>query len=98
MRREGFLSNRLYDASAAGAFVITDHVDGLEAEFDGGVVGYRDRAELRELIDHFLAAPDERREHAKRARAAVLDRHTFDHRARRFVELVAPLLPEGMHA
>jgi hypothetical protein len=95
MRREGFLSNRLYDASAAGAFVITDHVDGLEAEFDGGVVGYRDRAELRELVDHFLAAPDERLAHARRAREAVLDRHTFDHRARRFVELVTPLLPGG---
>jgi Glycosyl transferases group 1 len=98
MRREGFLSNRLYDASAAGAFVITDHVDGLEAEFDGGVIGYRDRAELRELIDHFLAAPDERREHAEHARASVLDRHTFDHRARRFVELVTPLLPERADA
>jgi hypothetical protein len=95
MRREGFLSNRLYDASAAGAFVITDHVDGLEVEFDGGVVGYRDRAELRELIDHFLAAPEERREHARRARRAVLDRHTFDHRARTFVEHVTPLLPAG---
>jgi hypothetical protein len=95
MRREGFLSNRLYDASAAGAFVITDHVDGLEAEFDGGVVGYRDRTELHELVDHFLAKPDERHEHAQRARSAVLDRHTFDHRARRFVELVTQLLPMG---
>jgi Glycosyl transferases group 1 len=95
MRREGFFSNRLYDASAAGAFVITDHVDGLEAEFNGGVVGYRDRAELRELVDHYVARPDERRANAERARQAVLDRHTFDHRARRFVELVTPLLPEG---
>jgi glycosyltransferase involved in cell wall biosynthesis len=95
MRREGFLSNRLYDASAAGAFVITDHVDGLESEFDDGIVGYRDRVELHELIDRFLADPEARNEHAERARRAVLDRHTFDHRARRFVELVTPLLPAG---
>jgi len=95
MRREGFLSNRLYDASAAGAFVITDQVDGLEAEFDGGVVGYRDRAELRDLIDYYLARPEERRERAERARRAVLERHTFDHRARRFVEVVSPLLRGG---
>lgn len=95
MRREGFLSNRLYDASAAGAFVITDQVDGLEAEFDGGVVGYHDRAELHDLIDHYLARPDERRERAERARRVVLERHTFDHRARRFVELVSSLLPGG---
>lgn len=94
MRREGFLSNRLYDASAAGAFVITDDVEGLEAEFDGGVVGYRDRRHLHDLIDHFLEHPAERRERSERARAAVLARHTFAHRARTFVEAVTPLLRE----
>jgi glycosyltransferase involved in cell wall biosynthesis len=95
MRREGFLSNRLYDATAAGAFVISDHVDGIEAEFDGGIVGYRDRDDLRALVDRFLADPEARREHADRARRTVLDRHTFDHRARRFIEVVEPLLPTG---
>ena len=93
MRREGFLSNRLYDASAAGAFVISDDVEGLAAEFDGGVVGYRDRAHLAALVDRYLADPDARREHADRARAAVLGRHTFAHRARRFMDAVEPLLP-----
>ena len=92
MRREGFLSNRLYDAAAAGAFVISDQVDGMESEFDGGVVGYRDRADLARLVDRFLADPGARHEHAERARAAVLERHTFDHRARRFIEVVEPLL------
>ncbi len=77
MQREGFVSNRLYDASAAGAFAISDDVAGIEAEFDGGVVVYRDRAELRQAIDHFLDHPAERRAHAERARAAVLARHTF---------------------
>ena len=28
MRAEGFISNRLYDALACGAFVISDHLDG----------------------------------------------------------------------
>jgi glycosyl transferase family 1 len=92
MRREGFLSNRLYDAAAAGAFVISDEVEGLETEFDGGIVGYRDRAHLRELVDHFLANPEERRELSQRARRAVLERHTFDARAHRFIEVVEPLL------
>ncbi len=92
MRREGFLSNRLYDASAAGAFVISDDVEGLEAEFDGGVVGYRDRRHLHDLVEHYLDHPEERRERSERARAAVLARHTFAHRARTFVEAVTPLL------
>ena len=91
MQREGFLSNRLYDASAAGAFVISDAVDGLREEFDGGVVAYHGRDELRALIDQYLGDPAGRAERAARARAAVLARHTIDHRAREILAAVAPL-------
>ncbi len=81
MARAGILSNRLYDAAAAGAFVISDHVAGIEHEFDGGIATYADGAQLRELVARYLAAPQERRTMAARARAAVLAGHTFDHRA-----------------
>lgn len=91
MQREGFLSNRLYDASAAGAFVISDAIDGLREEFDDGVVAYHGRTELRALIGVYLADPDARAARAARARAAVLARHTFDHRAREILAAIAPL-------
>jgi hypothetical protein len=94
MQREGFMSNRLYDAAAAGGFVISDDVEGLEAEFDGGIVGYLDAAELRRLVDHYLAHPTERRALADRARAAVLARHTFAHRARQLLDAIEPQLAE----
>jgi hypothetical protein len=42
MRQRGFLSNRLYDALAFGACVVSDHVAGIEAEFDD--VGWRTSA------------------------------------------------------
>ena len=80
MAEHGFLSNRLYDAAAAGAFIISDHVAGIEEEFDGGVVSFADGAELRDLVDRYLAAPEMRAEHARRASAAVRSRHTFAHR------------------
>jgi glycosyltransferase involved in cell wall biosynthesis len=92
MQREGFLSNRLYDAAACGALVISDDVEGMAAEFDGGVIGYRDRRHLRELIDYYLAHPDERRSTSERARRAVLERHTFAHRAQQLVEAIEPIL------
>ena len=92
MQREGFLSNRLYDAAAAGAFVISDDVEGLEEAFDGGIAGYVGADELRRLVDTFLADPGARRDCAERARAAVLERHTFDHRARTLLDAVEPLL------
>ena len=91
MQREGFLSNRLYDASAAGAFVISDAIDGLREEFDGGIVAYHGRDELCDLVEAYLADPGARAACAARARAAVLARHTFAHRARAIVDAVAPL-------
>ena len=93
MLAEGFISNRLYDALACGAFVLSDPVDGIEAEFDDAVATYAERAELDGLIERFLADPDERRRRGARGRAAVLARHTFDERTR-LVREVADRLAE----
>lgn len=93
MLAEGFISNRLYDALACGAFIISDHIDGIEAEFDGAVVTYADRAELGPLVDRYLADPDERRRRGESGRAAVLAHHTFDERTRVLRDTVAELLP-----
>jgi len=92
MREAGFISNRLYDASAAGAFVISDDVPGIGAEFDGAVVTYSDREELERLIDRYLADPAERHRLAERGRRIVLERHTFEDRARVIREAVDPLV------
>jgi len=91
MRAEGFLSNRLYDALACGAFVISDHVVGIDAEFDGAVVTYRDRVDLATLIDRYLADADQRHERGRRGRAAILDRHTFDARAQVLLDTAAAI-------
>jgi glycosyltransferase involved in cell wall biosynthesis len=88
MRDEGFLSNRLYDALACGAFVISDRIAGIEAEFDDAVVTYESPTDLAASIDRYLADPDERHRRGERGRAAVLARHTFDARAKVLVATV----------
>jgi spore maturation protein CgeB/GT2 family glycosyltransferase len=92
MRERGFMSNRLYDALACGAFVVSDHIEGVEDEFDGAVVTYRVREELEALIVRYLAQPAERRRLAERGRHAVLERHTFDLRARVLCESAGAIL------
>lgn len=92
MIENGLFSNRLYDAAASGAFVISDAVPGIEAEFDGGIVTFTDGTELRELVVRYLAAPADRARLAARARQAVLERHTFEHRAAAMLEVIMPLL------
>jgi GT2 family glycosyltransferase len=89
----GFLNNRLYDALAAGGFVISDEVDGLREEFDDAVVSYRDAADLIQLVDRYLADPAARAERAEKGRRAILERHTFSHRVDEILRLIEPLPP-----
>ena len=94
MRDEGFFSNRLYDALASGAFIVSDDVHGMDREFDDGVVTYRRRDDLIVELDRYLADPEARRAVAARGRAAVLARHTFGHRAETILDATTRLLAE----
>lgn len=95
MRDEGFISNRIYDALASGAFVISESVPGIDQEFDGAVVTYRQVSELVGQVDRYLADPDRRAEQAAKGRAAVLARHTFENRVDAIIAAVARLLTIG---
>ena len=61
MREEGFISNRVYDAVACGALVVSDRVDGIHEHFGDAVACYETREELHALIERLLNDPDERR-------------------------------------
>lgn len=58
MRGEGFLANRLFDAVASGARVVTDEIDGLEI-FGGAVRPYSGQAELARLLHDDDGWPDD---------------------------------------
>ena len=90
MAREGFLANRLFDAVASGARVVSDPVPGLEV-FDGAVQAYKSRDDLRSLC-----GPDGReRFPSDQEMAVIADRvaaeHSFDKRAGQLLEAVAPI-------
>jgi GT2 family glycosyltransferase len=83
MRREGFVSNRIFDALASGARVVSDEVEGLAEVFGDAVAVYRTPADLRRLVDdrktvfgdeaaRVRLAEVVRRDHSFRARAEVL--------------------------
>lgn len=92
MRELGIISNRVYDALACGAFVVSDWVPGIDAEFDGAVTTYETPEELQGLLDAALADPARRAVAGERGRAAVLARHTFANRADRILEELLPRL------
>lgn len=80
MARLGFLSNRLFDAAAAGARVVSDPVDGLEEIFGPSVRTYRSLDELRALLDPASDVWADPAEIAASA-AAIAAAHSFSARA-----------------
>ena len=88
MRRSGFVSNRLYDVLACGTPVISDEVAGIPELFDDAVPMYRTPEHLASLVHRALDEPERARAEADRGRAAVLRRHTFDHRAQQLLALL----------
>ena len=92
MREHGFVANRIFDALAAGAFVISDDASGISDIFGSTVPTFGRRDEFLDLISHYLAHPEEQRELAEAGRRVVLSEHTFANRARDFAELIDPLL------
>jgi glycosyltransferase involved in cell wall biosynthesis len=86
MRDEGFIANRVYDALASGAFVISDRVAGIDRQFDGAVATYGTEDELQRVLAEAMADPAERRRRAQHGREIVLSRDTFERRARAIAE------------
>lgn len=91
MRAHGFLSNRLFDGSAAGAPILTDPVAGLAEVFGDTIPTVASAEALAAEAQAILADRQAARARALRARDLVLAAHTFDHRARTIVETVEAL-------
>lgn len=92
----GFVSNRLFEALANGAFLLQQTVPGLE-ELTGlidGVhyVAWRDRDDLKGKVEYYLHSDAERQKIAAQGMAFVRKYHSFDARVR---ELFTDLLPKA---
>lgn len=86
MRRAGFVSNRLFDAVACGARVLSDPIDGLAELFDDSVVAREAAEEIAAVLD---ADPDQvwpARERRLATAEQVRSEHSFDRRAATLLE------------
>jgi hypothetical protein len=92
MANEGFYSNRLFDAVASGARVISDRVDGLEQLFAGGVKTYNSPSDLAKLCsDESRTLWGTQQEIVERANH-IGQQHSFDQRAKELVQAVQKLI------
>lgn len=82
MKENGIISNRIFDALAAGAFIISDDMPELHKYFKDCLVTYKDKGDLKEKIEYYLTHDDERNKIVGKGRDIVLENHTFDCRAK----------------
>lgn len=91
MRKRGFYSNRLFDAVASGARVLSDDVFGLEQFFEGAVKSYADSTDLHAICaDENLGSwgtDDQIRDRS----IAFGERHSFESRAQEMIQAVHQL-------
>jgi spore maturation protein CgeB len=88
MRESGFVSNRIFDAAAAGAFILSDRVVDAEDILGEDLITFETEEEFYNLVEHYLERPDERRQQAERLRSSVLQGHTFAHRVEAILQKV----------
>lgn len=91
MRDLGFVSNRLFDAAACGALIISDPAAGLTEVFGEQVLTYETPAELRALVDQYLDDPAARQQLTRGLAEKVRREHTFEQRADAFLRVIEAL-------
>lgn len=91
MRERGFISNRIFDGLACGAFIITDKVVEMGA-LEEFVQVYDTPDELNQQIAYFLVHAEERIKKAQKGKSYVRDNHTFEIRAQQFSDSIKALL------
>ncbi len=79
---KGAVNQRIFDAPAAGAFVLTDWREQIENLFEPGkeIVFYKEIEEIEDLTRFYLDHPEARNNVALAARKRILAEHTWEHR------------------
>jgi spore maturation protein CgeB len=88
---------RTFELAAAGAAEVVDFKEDLTPLFKPGeeVIAYRDVAELRRQLDHYLARPEEARVIGDNARRRALAEHTLRHRIEEMLTVIESRLGES---
>ncbi|MCW8925544.1 MAG: glycosyltransferase [Xanthomonadales bacterium] len=82
MQQHGFISNRLFDAAACGAVVVSDHVKGIDELFEGLVYVYSGGpTELLGCVRAALSEDDSYKVRRADLARKIREEHSFDARA-----------------
>ena len=89
MKEAGFISNRLYDVTASGGFLISDYMPEIEQFYGDSIPMFKTKEELKYLIEYYLDHPEERLKKAKKAQSITLANFTNEIIAKRMIDAIA---------
>lgn len=92
MRQQGFVSNRLFDAVACGARVLSDEIDGAERLFGGSVRCCADPRDAARILAEPVGDNWPERDQRLATAARVRSEHSFDERAKVLLASAVDLL------
>ena len=90
MRQLGFISNRIFDASACGSLVVSDYMKEIEDIYGDSVILYKNKEELIEKVKYYLDPKNEneRKEKAKKAQEITLKHFTAKIAGQKFRKII----------
>jgi hypothetical protein len=86
MATQGFISNRIFDALACGAIVISDYVAGIESYFNNSVITYNNSSELEVILKEVFSS-DSENPVSKEVAEDIAKNHTFLNRAQALISV-----------
>lgn len=93
MKEKGFISNRIYDGLACGAFILSDKVKDM-GDIGNYIETYENPEELKAKIHYYLKNKNERKKRIGDAPKYIYENHTFKQRAKQFSESIDELLEQ----
>jgi hypothetical protein len=84
MATQGFISNRIFDALACGATVVSDYVAGIENYFNNSVITYNNPSELEVILKEVFSS-DSENPVSQEVADDIAKNHTFLNRAKALI-------------
>jgi spore maturation protein CgeB len=90
LQMKAAVNQRVFDAPAAGGFVLTDFREQLAELFEVGeeVACFGEPGEIGDLVRFYLQHPEVRETMTAKARSRVLAEHTYRHRVAAMLEMM----------
>jgi len=84
-------SHRTFEIPACGGFLLSDYRPEAEIffELDKEIVCFKNVQELKDKTRYFIDNPKERNSIADRGRKRVLGEHTYEHRLKKIIKIIA---------